>query len=56
MARMGRPTDDPKTLKINLRLSETDAQRLEYCAKATGKQRAEIIRQGIREIYERLKK
>ena len=56
MSRMGRPTDDPKTLDIRVRLSENDMQRLEHCAKVTGKKRAEIIREGIRDTYDRLNK
>ncbi len=52
----GRPTDDPKTLNTRIRLSEEDVQRLEYCAQATGMNKSEIIRLGIKEVYERLKK
>lgn len=56
MAQKGRPTDDPKTLNTRIRLSEQDVKRLEYCCKETGKTKAEIIRLGIKEVYERLKK
>jgi predicted DNA-binding protein len=52
----GRPTDDPKTLNTRIRLSEEDVQRLEYCALVTGMKKSEIIRQGIKEVYDRLKK
>ena len=56
MAPKGRPTDDPKTLNTRIRLSEEDMQRLEFCVKATGMKKSEIIRQGIKEVYDRLKK
>ena len=56
MAPKGRPTDDPKTLIFRARISEEDMRRLEYCVKATGMTKSEIIRQGIREVYARLKK
>lgn len=56
MSPKGRPTEDPKTLNTRIRLSEEDAQRLEYCAKITGMKKSEIIRQGIKEVYDRLKK
>ena len=56
MAPKGRPTDDPKTLSTRIRLSELDTQRLEFCAQAMGMKKSEIIRMGIREVYERLKK
>ena len=56
MPNKGRPTDNPKTLSTRIRLSEEDTQRLEYCAKVTGLRKAEIIRRGIKEVYEQLKK
>lgn len=56
MSPKGRPTDDPKTLMAKFRLSEEDIRRLEYCAEKTGLSKSEIIRQGIKEVYERLKK
>ena len=54
--RTGRPTDDPKTLNTRIRMSEEDVKRLEYCAEKTGLTKAEIIRQGIKEVYDKLKK
>lgn len=54
--RTGRPTNDPKTLSTRVRLSESDLKRLEYCSQATGKSKAEIIRQGIEKVYDELKK
>lgn len=56
MSPKGRPTDDPKTLSTRIRLSEEDVQRLEYCAEKTGMTKSEIIRFGIKEVYEKLKK
>lgn len=54
--RTGRPTDDPKNLSTRIRLSENDIKRLEYCTEQTGLTKSEIIRQGIKEVYEKLKK
>jgi hypothetical protein len=54
--RTGRPTNDPKTLNTRIRLSEEDVERLSFCQKKTGLTKAEIIRQGIKEVYEKLKK
>lgn len=56
MSPKGRPTGDPKTLSTRIRLSEEDVQRLEYCAEKTGMTKSEIIRLGIKEVYEKLKK
>ncbi len=56
MSPKGRPTVDPKTLSTRIRLSEEDIKRLEYCVKKTGLTKADIIRKGIKEVYEQLKK
>jgi predicted DNA-binding protein len=53
--RTGRPTDDPKVLNTRVRLSENDIAMLEYCREKTGKKKSEIIREGIRKVYEELK-
>lgn len=50
--RLGRPTTDPKVLNTRVRLSEEDIAMLEYCAEKTGKTKSEIIRKGIRLVYE----
>ena len=52
----GRPTDDPKTLNTRIRLSEEDTKRLESCAEALGITKSEVIRRGIKEVYDGLKK
>lgn len=52
-ARMGRPTTDPKTSNIHVRLSEEDIRRLEYSAEVLGVAKAEIIRQGIDLMYQK---
>lgn len=53
---IGRPTDDPKTLSTRIRLSQDDIDMLNYCVEITGKTKSEIIRQGIKVIYQGLKK
>ena len=54
--RTGRPTNDPKILCTRIRLSQNDIDMLEFCCKKTGETKAEIIRQGIKTVYENLKK
>lgn len=56
MSPKGRPTNDPKTLSTRIRMSDEDIKRLEYCAEKTGLTKAEIIRQGIKEVYEKIRK
>ncbi len=56
MSPKGRPTNDPKTLNTRIRMSDKDVEMLEYCAKVTGKSKAEIIREGIKEVYAKISK
>lgn len=52
--RTGRPTIDPKKHETRIRMSDEDIKLLEECCKATGLTKAEIIRQGIREVYNKV--
>lgn len=54
--RTGRPTENPKKHETRIRMSDEDIEILEFCVKETGLTKAEIIRQGIREVYKTLKK
>lgn len=54
--KMGRPTDDPKTLNTRVRLSENDVKMLEYCSEKSGLTKSEIIRRGIELVYNNIKK
>lgn len=54
--RTGRPTENPKKHETRIRMSDEDIEILEYCCKVTGRSRSDIIREGIREVYDKLKK
>lgn len=54
--RTGRPTEDPKRHETRIRMSDEDIKILEYCCKITRRTKADIIREGIREVYAKLKK
>lgn len=54
--RTGRPTTDPKRHETRIRMSDEDVKLLEYCCKVTGMTKTDIIRQGIREVYAKIKK
>jgi len=56
MAKMGRPTDDPKGQRKNFRLSDNDIKKLEYCSKELGKPESEVVRISIDKLYQSLKK
>lgn len=51
--RTGRPTDDPKKERIGLRLSDDETRMLNYCCEVFGLSKTEVIRQGIKEMYEK---
>ncbi len=53
---MGRPTDAPKTNNMRIRMSDEDLSLLETCCRETGMTKADVIRQGIREIHAKLKR
>lgn len=53
--KMGRPTDNPKKGRFEIRTSEEEEQMLSFCCEKTGKKRADIVRMGIKKIYEELK-
>ena len=53
--KMGRPTKDPKTHDTRIRMSDEDVRILQVCCEKTGMSKADIIRQGIREVYNRVK-
>ncbi len=48
------PSNDPKIHDTKIRMSDNDIAMLEYCCMRTGKKKAEIIRQGIKRIYDEL--
>lgn len=50
------PSQNPKDHQKRIRMSDEDVRILEYCCKITGKTQSDIIREGIREVYAKLKK
>lgn len=54
--RTGRPTIEPKTSTLKVRLSENDIEKLDFLSKETNKSKSEIIRDGIDMQYKQAKK
>ena len=54
--RTGRPTTAPNTHDTRIRMSDEDVRMLEACCEKTGLTKADVIRKGIKELYERLTK
>lgn len=55
MSSRGRPTEDPKRHETRIRMSDEDVKLLQICCEKTGLTKAEVIRQGIREVYNKVK-
>lgn len=51
--RTGRPTDNPKKDRVGFRLSDEESKMLDYCCEVLGLSKTEVIRQGIKEMYEK---
>lgn len=56
MSPKGRPTNSPKNGRLEIRTSEKEEEMLAYCCNVTGKTRTDIVRMGIRKVYDELKK
>ena len=53
--RTGRPKEeDARHKREVIRFNAEELEKLQYCAKVTGKAKAEIIREGISRIYQEL--
>lgn len=55
-AKMGRPTENPKTEQIKIRATKFDRNLLDECCKLLGKTQYEVIMEGIKLVYENAKK
>ncbi len=56
--RTGRPLkgDEKKDVSLQLRITKTTNERLQYCSETLNKSRTEVIEQGVDMIYDDLKK
>jgi len=45
------PSKDPKRNDTRIRLTDSEAEKLEYCSKITGMTKADVIRKGIDLVY-----
>jgi hypothetical protein len=55
-AKMGRPTENPKTEQIKIRATKDDKHLLEECCKLMDSTQYEVVMKGIRMVYETIKK
>lgn len=56
MSPKGRPTDDPKRGRLEIRTSQQEEEMLAFCCRELKMNRADVVREGIRKVYEEVKK
>lgn len=54
--KMGRPTNDPKTVVKRARMSEKDVEKLTACCEYLKLSESDVIRMGVDEVYQKIKK
>lgn len=52
--KMGRPTDNPKTISLKVALDKGTDEKLRICAQKMEISKAEIVRRGIHKVYDSL--
>ena len=55
-AKMGRPTENPKSERIMIRATKDDKELLEKCCELLGMTQYEVVMKGIQMVYENTKK
>lgn len=53
--RTGRPTDNPRGERLGFRISEEESKMIEYCMMHSDMSKSDILRLGIRKVYEDIK-
>jgi predicted DNA-binding protein len=48
------PSKNPKNVDTRIRLSEDEARMLDFCKEKTGMTKADVIRRGIKKIYDEI--
>ena len=54
--KMGRPTENPKTIVKRARMSEEDVKKIRVCCEALNLSESDVLRMGIDEVYQKIKK
>ncbi|HGK5813427.1 TPA: hypothetical protein ACJ3C3_000128 [Streptococcus agalactiae] len=56
MAKMGRPTSNPRDKYIGVRASKNEVEMLDFCTEKTGKSKTDILMEGLEKVYNELKR
>lgn len=56
MSPAGRPiSDNSREYNTRIRMNKDELDMLEYCSRETGKTKADIIRLGVKKVYDEIK-
>lgn len=56
VTKMGRPTVNPKVVSTRIRMTKDEANMLVECANILGVTKTEVLIQGIKTVYKKVKK
>lgn len=54
--RTGRPTDNPKNIRLEIRLNEDQNKILKECCDKLGMTKTNVLIKGLEEVYKNIKK
>lgn len=55
MAKMGRPTDNPRTHQFRIMLNDSENEFLDKCSEALGISKADVMRMGLKKVENEMK-
>lgn len=54
--KLGRPySENPRQMRVETKMTSSELEKLDFCCRATGKTRSEIVREGVDVLYEKLR-
>ena len=54
--RTGRPTDNPRKIRLEIRLNEDENQLLKECIEKLNLTKTDVLVMGLKEVYKQIKK
>ncbi|WP_187106701.1 hypothetical protein [Fusobacterium mortiferum] len=54
-AKMGRPTTNPRKIRLEIRLNEDENQMLKECVKKLNLTKTDVLIEGLKEVYKKIK-
>lgn len=56
VAKLGRPTENPRTVQMRIRMSNEEREMLDFCSEKLGKTKTDVLIMGLKKVYEEEKK